>query len=182
MQRAAGRGSGALPMSQYPVKASRAEGTSAEPVPAGLSPSFDRWRARLGIALGGALGLLAIAHAAGWLPLSGGVVFVVALVVSQLQWINLGVARGDSAFRRDGRPLRRDPPKPGQPPPRLSPHTRGKLVYVIEAFVALGTSLAALIVGAHLLTPDPHPMIYLATASLFTACALAILFPKFGAR
>jgi hypothetical protein len=169
-------------MSQYPVKASRADGPRSEPAPAKLSPRSDRWRARIGIALGGALGLLAIAHAEGWLPLSGGVVWVVALFVSQLQWVNLGVARADSAFRRDGHPLRRDPPAPGQPPRRLSPHTRGKLVYVIEAFVALGTSLAALIIGAHLLTPDPHPMIYLATASLFTACALAILFPKLGAR
>jgi hypothetical protein len=165
-------------MSQFPVKASKAAPAAEKP-----ARGADGWRARLGIALGGVLALLVIAQGAGWLPLSGLLVSVLALSVSQLQWANLTVARSDSAFRRNGRPLRRvAPPPPGQPARRLSTPLRAEPVYLIEAFAALITGLAALIIGAHALTPYPHPMIYLATASLFSACAIAILFPRFGAR
>lgn len=167
-------------MSQHPVKASeRVAAMAGEPFPEPPHAS-EVWRARLGIALAGALSFVLLAQRAGLLTLSPWVLYTAALLASQLLWANITLLRRESAYRRNGRPLRREPPGPGQR--ALSPHTRGRLVYVIEALAALATAVLTLLVGAHLLLPDPHPLIYVACACFFVVCAIPILYPKLGAR
>jgi len=167
-------------MSQHPVKASkRVAAMAGEPFPE-RGGAAERWRALLGIATGGTLAGLWLGQVAGLQVLSPHALFAVGLVVWQLQWANMTVARTESAFRRNGRPLRREPPAPGQR--ALSPHTRGRLVYVLEAFAAAATSVGTLLLGAHLMTPEPHPITYLVCTAFFAVTAFAILFPKMGAR
>jgi hypothetical protein len=167
-------------VSLHPVKTSkRVAAMAGEPFPERPRAS-ERWRALLGIAASGVLAAIGIAQVAGLPILSPYALFGIGLVVWQLQWANLTLARTESAFRRNGRPLRREPPAPGQR--ALSPHTRGRLVYVLEAFAAVMTSIGTLLVGAHMMTPQPHPITYVACAAFLAVCAIAILFPKMGAR
>lgn len=167
-------------MSQHPVKASnRVAAMAGESFPERPRAS-ERWRALLGIAAGGALVVIGLAQVAGLPVLSPHALFGIGLVVWQLQWANMTLARSESAFRRNGRPLRREPPAPGQR--TLSPHARARLVYVLEGLAAVVTTVGTLLVGAHLMTPEPHPITYVACAAFLVVSAIGIVFPKMGAR
>lgn len=140
--------------------------------------TLDSRRARSGITAGVLLASVLIAWALGVIALPLGVMFVLGLLVSAMQWLNLLVARRDSAFRRGGRRLRLPPPLPGERQYRLSPHVRGEVIYIVEAFAALATILAALLLGLHVINPVPHLMVFVAIAWMFAGGALTILFPK----
>jgi hypothetical protein len=162
-------------VSQPPIKTSQgpAKPPAAEPR---LTP--DSRRARSGITAGVLLGSVLIAWAIGVVPLPLGLVFLLTLLVSLMQWLNLRIARRDSAFRHAGRRLRLPAPRPGERSSRLSPHVRGEVIYIVEAFAAVATIVAAVLLGMHVINPTPHFMVYVAGAWLFAAGALTILFPK----
>jgi hypothetical protein len=163
-------------MSQPPLKPSKA--AASHPPAAEPRLSLDSRRARSGITAGVLLGSVLIAWAIGLVPLPLGLVFLLTLLVSLMQWLNLRIARRDSAFRRGGRRLRLPAPRPGERSSRLSPHLRGEVIYIVEAFAAVATIVAAVLLGLHVINPVPHFMVYVAGAWLFAAGALTILFPK----
>lgn len=163
-------------MSQSPVEPSKASARKAPPPEARLTP--DSRRARSGITAGVLLGSVLLVWAFGLVALPLALVFVLSLLVSLLQWLNLRIARRDSAFRRGGRALRLPRALPGERASRLSPHWRGEVIYIVEAFAALATILAAVLLGLHVINPVPHFMVFVAIAWLFAAGALTILFPK----
>lgn len=163
-------------MSQSPVKPSK-PGASRPPA-ATPQLTADSRRARSGVTAGVLLGSVLIAWAIGLVPLPLGLVFLLTLLVSALQWLNLSIKRRDSAFRRDGRRLRLPAAAPGERSSRLSPHLRGEVVFIVEAFTAVATIVAAVLLGLHVINPTPHFMVFVAAAWLFTSGALTILFPK----
>ncbi len=144
--------------------------------PAPLTP--DSRRARSGITAGVLLGSVLVAWAVGVVALPLAVMFVLSVLVSLLQWLNLRIVRRDSAFRSGGRPLRLPPARAGQRAQRLSPHVRGEVIYIAEAFAALATLVTGVLLGVHVINPTPHLMVFVAAAWLFAAGALMILFPK----
>jgi hypothetical protein len=163
-------------MSKDPKQPSKAGASNAPRAPASIT--LDSRRARSGITAGVLLVSVLLAWTLGLVALPLGVMFLLSLLVSAMQWLNLIIARRDSAFRRGGRRLRLPPPQPGERPYRLSPHVRGEVIYIFEAFAALATILVAVLLGAHVINPNPHLMVFVAIAWMFAGGALTILFPK----
>jgi hypothetical protein len=145
--------------------------------------SGDRIRALISIAVAAGLGATALARAAAWVSWSLPGLYMVMLLASQLQWLNLEYGRSDSAFRSAGRALFRVSSLATPAGARPSPEpVRAAPLFLLEAMATMGTSLSALFLSCSALWQSPPPALYVAAALLACIFLVVIFFPRLGGR